>query len=100
MAVAAVHELDRLALREVRVGDKHLVDRAEVAVEALERAKVLESVRRQRRERYEADGLDLGMFPAAERRRHFLDVRPRAHEHRAAPVAGGAEQRPARRLEG
>ena len=42
--MAAVHELDRLLLGEVGVGDQHLVDRVEVALELLERAEVAEAV--------------------------------------------------------
>ena len=59
VAVAAVHELHGLVLGEVGVGDQHLVDGVEVALELLERVEVEQSVgQRGGRARDEPVGLD------------------------------------------
>ena len=58
--VALVDQLHGLGLGEVGVGDQHLVDRVEVALELLERAEVAQAVeQRDGRARDEAVGLDL-----------------------------------------
>ena len=58
--MAAVHELDRLLLGEVGVGDQDLVDRVEVTLELLQRAEVAQAVEHgHRRARDEPVGLDL-----------------------------------------
>ena len=51
-----------------------------------------EPVVRARRQRDEADHLDRGVHLVRERVRDVLDVLARAHEHRAAAVAGRAQQ--------
>ena len=64
-----------------------------MALEVLERAEVLEAVAREGRQRDEAHGLDLRVRALGERVDDGVDLRPRAHEHSAAVVAGGAEDR-------
>ncbi len=91
VAVAAVHQLDRLVLREVRIGDQHLVDRVEVA---LERSPASRSRAGPSLERGVSETKPNGSTSRllAQRVGHGLDVRARAHEHRPAAVAGGAQQ--------
>ena len=90
--VAAVHEVDRLLLRERRVGDEYLVDLVEVLLEVLERAEVLEAVLGARRERDEADRVDLPVLAAGQRVRDRLDLRARPNQDRAAAVTRGAQE--------
>ena len=88
--VAALDELDGLLLGEVGVGDQHLVDGVEVALELLERAEVAKAVEeRHRRARDEAVGLD--DVRVAERVGDRLDVGAGADQHGAAAIAGGAQ---------
>ena len=93
--VGAVDELEQLALGEVRVDDDHLVDAvvldrlADSSSEPSERRPLC----RARRARDEADDLDRrAAGAAASALRDGLDVRAGADEHRAAAVAGGAQQ--------
>ena len=98
--VALVDELDGLHLREVRVGDDHLVDplRAEDSVEILERPQRAQAVGRQRLRREEADDLDRRVRGVAQRMGDVADVFAGADEHRAAPIAGGAQDHPGQPL--
>ncbi len=75
---------------KVRIGDQHLVDHVEVALELLERPHVLEPVLFAGLERDESDRLDLGVL---ERVRDGIDVLAAADQHGAPVVAGGAQQR-------
>jgi hypothetical protein len=94
--VALVDELDRAVLREVRVGDDHLLHPVHVehAGEVLHLPQRAQPVVRPRRERDEADHLDRRVHLAAERVRHVLDVTPRPDQHRPAPVARRTQDQP------
>ena len=93
--MALVDELDRLALREVRVGDDDLLDplAVEHLGEVLDPPERAQAVVGPRRERDEADHLDRRVHLVDERVRDVLDVLARADQQRAAAVAGGAQQR-------
>ena len=97
--MAAIHELDRLLLREGGVGDQDLVDLVEVALYLLERPEVLEAVARHRRQRHESDRLHLRLLASLEGVRHRGDLRAAADEHGSARVPGRAEDRSAHALE-
>ena len=88
--VTAVHQIHRALLREVRVGDDHLVDAlvAQHVGELVEPAQRPQAVLGARRERDEADEVHLGPRAAAQRVGHLLDVASGAHQQRAAPIAG------------
>ena len=93
--MALVDELDGALLREVRVGDDHLLH----AVRVQHRGQVLDpperaqAVVRPRVQRDEADHLDLRVHLVGQRVRDVLDVAAGADQHRAAAVAGGPQQR-------
>ncbi len=92
--VARVDEVDRALLREVGVGDDHLLH----AVHVEHRGDVLDPAERAqpvvgpRRQRHEADHLDRRVHLVLERVRDVLDVLARADEHGAAAVAGQSQQ--------
>ena len=94
--MAVVDQLDRLDLGEVRVGDDHLVDpfRVEHVLQPRERAKRAKAIRGQLRRGEKPDDLDRRVLGVGERVGDVPDVLARADEHRAAAVAGGAQQRP------
>ena len=94
--VADVDELDRALLREVGVGDDHLLDALGVQhlgepVDLAERAQPVLGARLQREV---ADEVDAGPRAAGQRVRNRLDVLARADQHGAAPVAGLREDPP------
>ena len=62
------------------------------AAEVLDPPERAQAVVRPRRERDEADHLDRRVHLVGQRVRDVLDVLARADEHRAAAVAGGAQQ--------
>ena len=93
-AVAAVHQVDRLLLREIRVRDQDLVDLVEAVLERVERPEVAEAVLRTRGERDEPDGVERRVGAATEGVGDGVDLVALADDHRAPPVAGGP-QRPA-----
>ncbi len=94
--VALVDELHRVVLREVGVGDDHLVDALGAAQHRVEV--------RQRAQRTQPVGRDSGVGARkptssigacgtpAERVRDVGDVLAAADQHRSPPVAGGAQQ--------
>ena len=92
--VAEVDEIQRPLLREVGVGDDHLVDPLgrEHLGELVEPAERAQAVLGPRRERDVADDLDLRPRPAAERVGDLLDVLARADQQRPPPVAGLLQQ--------
>ncbi len=95
--MAAVDEVDGLLLREVRVGDDHLVEAVlgEDRLDLLERAEGAQAVVGPRGQRDEAHDGDPGVIRGVEHRvRDRLDVLPGAHEHRPPLVARRLEHGP------
>ncbi len=93
-AMAGVDQLDRLLLREVGVGDDHLLHAVALqhggeVGEVAERAQAVVGARRQRDV---ADEVHLAPVAAAERMRDLVDVLAAADEQRAARVAGLPQQ--------
>ena len=97
VAVAAVDQLHGSLLRELGVGDQHLVDRVEVALEALERAEVAQALGRPPPSETKPNGSISEL--SRQRVRDSVDVGCGAHQHRAAAVAGRAQQHAAHPLE-
>ena len=93
--VAPVDELDRLDLREVGIGDDHLVDTLgrENPVEVDQRSQRTQAVLGQRRRREKADDLDGRVLGVHQRVGDIADVLARPHEHCTPAVARGAQQR-------
>ncbi len=91
--VAPVDQLDRLDLREVRVGDDDLVYPlgAEHISEIRERSECTQSVGGNLRQGKEPHDLDRRVRRIREGVGYIADVLARADEHGAPPVAGGAE---------
>jgi hypothetical protein len=91
--VALVDQLDRALLGKVGVGDDHLVDALgeDHRLKLVERTEAAHPVGRQRRGRDEAHDFDRRMGSIGERVGDVVDVLARADEHRAALIAGGAQ---------
>ena len=92
--VALVDELDRLALREVGVGDDDLLDPlgVEHRREVLDPAERPQPVVRPRRERDEADHLDRRVHLVDQGVRDVLDVVPGPDQQCAPAIAGRPQQ--------
>ena len=94
VAVAAVDQLDGPLLREVRVGDQDLVDAASKWRSSCSSGPMSFSpFSGARLERDEPDGFDARCPSSASATASMCS--PRADQHRAALVAGGAQQRAA-----
>ena len=102
MLVALIDQLDRVHLGEFGIGDDHLVDRvrAQYLLQVAQRPKRSKPVGGKRVGREEPDDLDRRMGVVAERVSDVANVLAGPYEHRAAAVAGGAQQRAGRPLVG
>ena len=93
LAVAAVHELDGLLRGEVGVGDQHLVDRVEAALELLERAEVAQAVEeRDGRAGDEAVRLDLTAVVGACDTAWMFEPEPTSTARGGSPRRGGSRR--------